>query len=220
MSLTTARRWLMIGAPLAFAALLQKFHPVGGDDFYTLVSENSNAWLTVHYGAAVMFPLMGYLIWLLVRDIPGRAATVTRIALPIYAVFYGVFEALVGLASGIVAQQSNGMTGAAREGVAEAVNGIMTHPILGDAGVFSSIGSVAWLVAIAGAILALRQVGVGHAALVLLGLGTFMAVHVPPIGPAALICLSSAAFLIERHRTATGSASLRPLPREAMIAAG
>lgn len=209
MSLTTARKWLLIGAPLAFAAWLQKFHPVGGDDFYTLVSENTTDWLTVHYGAAVMFPLMGYLVWLLVRDIPGRAATVTRVALPIYAVFYGVFEAMVGLASGMMAQQGNDMTGAARDGVAEAVNAIVTHPILGDAGLFSSIGSVAWLVAITGAILALRQVGVGRPALVLLGLGTFMAVHVPPIGPIALICFSGAAFLIERHRTAPAYATLR-----------
>lgn len=209
MSLTTARKWLLIGAPLAFAALLQKFHPVGGDDFYTLVSENTTDWLTVHYGAAVMFPLMGYLVWLLVRDIPGRAATVTRVALPIYAVFYGVFEAMVGLASGMMAQQGNGMTGAAREGVAEAVNGIVTHPILGDAGLFTSIGSVAWLVAITGAILALRQIGVGRRALILLGLGTFMAVHVPPIGPVALLCLSAAAFLVERHRAAPAPSTER-----------
>lgn len=199
MSSTTARSWLLIGAPLAFAALLM-LHPMGGGDFYTGVSDNVTPWLAVHYGGAVLFPLMGYVIWLLIREIPGRAATVARIAVPVYAVFYGVWETMMGLATGVMAQQGNGMGGAERHGVAEAVNAIPTHPIVGDSGVLASIGSIAWIVAIAGAILALRQVGVGRAALVLFGLGTFMAVHVPPVGPVALLCLSGAAFLIERHR--------------------
>lgn len=195
------RSWLLIGAPLAFAALLM-LHPMGGGDFYTTVSENVTPWLAVHYGAAVMFPLMGYVVWLMVRDLPGRAATVARIAVPIYAVFYGVFEALVGIATGIAAQQGNGMSGAERGGVAETVGAIHSHPIVGDGKLFAGIGSVAWIVAITGAILALRQLGVGRPTLVLLGLGTFMAIHVPPIGPVALLCLSGAAFLVERHRAA------------------
>ena len=169
-------------------------HPMGGDDFATLVSENLTPWLAVHYGAAVLFPLMGYVIWLLIRDLPGRAATVARIAIPVYAVFYGAYEAMMGIATGIMTQQGNGMTGAERDGVAEAVNAIPTHSIVGDGGLLSTVGSLAWIIAITGAILALRAAGVRRSALVLLGIGTFMALHVPPIGPIALLCLSGAAL--------------------------
>ena len=91
---STAQRALLVSAPLAFAALLM-LHPTGGDDFAVLVSENLTAWLAVHYGAAVLFPLMGYLLYVLIRDLPGRAATVARYAIPVYAVVYGVYEAMV-----------------------------------------------------------------------------------------------------------------------------
>ena len=208
---TNIRRALLVGAPLAFAALLM-LHPMGGGDFSTLVSENLTAWLAVHYGAAVLFPLMGYVIWLLIRDLPGRAATVARIAIPVYAVFYGVYEAMMGIAAGIMTQQGDDLAGAERHGVAEAVNAIPTHPIVGEGGVFPTVGGLAWIVAITGAILALRAAGVRRSALVLLGIGTFMALHIPPIGPAALLCLSAAALLIERHRESPVSATLRPIP--------
>ena len=158
---------------------------------------------------------MGYVIWLLIRDLPGRAATVARIAIPVYAIFYAVYEAMMGIATGIMTQHGNGMTGAERDGVAEAVNAIPTHAIVGDGGLLSSIGSLAWIVAITGAILALRAAGVRRSALVLLGIGTFMAMHVPPIGPIALVCLSGAAFLIERHREAPAQRRSRTAGRRA-----
>jgi hypothetical protein len=209
---TNLRSAFLIAAPLAFAALLM-LHPMGGDDFATVVSENLTPWLAVHYGAAVLFPLMGCVIWLLIRDLSGRAATVARIAIPVYAVFYAAYEAMMGIATGVMTQQGNGMTGAERNGVAEAVNAIPTHPIVGDGGLLSSIGSLAWIIAITGAVLALRAAGVRPSALVLLGIGTFMALHIPPIGPLALVCLSGAALLIERRRAcAATSASLRPIP--------
>jgi len=118
---------------------------------------------------------------------------------------------MMGIATGVMSQQGNGMTGAERDGVAEAVNAIPTHPIVGDGGLLSAIGSLAWIVAITGAIIALRAAGVRPGALVLLGIGTFMALHVPPIGPIALVCLSSAAFLIERRRASVAPARLRPM---------
>ena len=91
MSRTTALQAFLVGAPLAFAALLTQ-HPTGTGDFYAAVSSNLTAWLGVHFGAAVLFPAMALVIWLLIRDVSGRAATVARFALPVYVVFYGVFE--------------------------------------------------------------------------------------------------------------------------------
>jgi hypothetical protein len=188
---STARRALLVGAPLAFAALLM-LHPTGGSDFAVLVSENLTAWLAVHYGAAVLFPLMGYLLWVLIADLPGRAATVARYAIPVYAVLYGVYEAMVGLATGLATQEGG-------DRVAGAVNGIATHPIVGEGGVLPTAGGLAWIVAVTGAILALRAAGVRTSALVLLGIGTLMILHIPPIGPVALACFAGAAVMIVRR---------------------
>ena len=186
---STARRALLAGAPLAFAALLL-LHPTGGGDFATLVSENLTPWLAVHYGAAVLFPLMGYVLWLLIADLRGRAATVARFAIPVYAVFYGAYEAAMGLATGIMTQRGH---------AAEAINAIPTDPILGEGGLLGNIGGLAWLTAITAAILALRAAGVRTSGLVLLGVGTFMVMHIPPFGPIALLCFSGAAAMIVRH---------------------
>ena len=37
--------------------------------------------LTVHYGAAILFPAMALMVWLLIRGLSGRAATVAKVAL-------------------------------------------------------------------------------------------------------------------------------------------
>jgi hypothetical protein len=210
MSQTTARRAFMIVAPLAFAALLTQ-HPMAAGDLYSGVSENVTAWLAVHYGGAVFFPLMGLVVWLLVRDLSGRAATIARCALPIYAVFYGVWEALFGIATGLMADTGNHLTGAERAGVAEAVNDLASSPIVGEPGLFVSVGSIAWWVGISAAIMALKHAGVSRWPLVLLALGGLMTFHVP-IGPPALVCLSLAAYLIERRRTTALPVHPRAVP--------
>ena len=196
---STPIRVLLAGALLAFAGLMLA-HPVGDSDFASGVADNVTAWLVVHVGAAVLFPLMAYLVWLLLRGIAGRAALVARVALPVFAVFYGVWETLTGIATGVMADEANGTSGAAREAVMSAINTMATHPIAGEMGVFNSIGSIAWVVAISAAVVALHGVGVQRSALVPLGLGAMMVMHIPPIGPVALVCLSAAGLLIERRR--------------------
>jgi hypothetical protein len=208
MSRTTARRAFMVATPLAFAGLLTQ-HPTGGGDFYTGVSENVTAWLAVHYGAAVLFPLMAFVVWLLIRDLRGRAATVARVALPVFAVFYGVWEAMFGIANGLLAKSGNQLDGEAREGVRQAVADIVASPWFGEMSVFNTIGGMAWVTGVIAAILALRHAGVARTPLVLLGVGSLMIMHIPPIGPVTLICLSAGAFLVDRQR----SAVLAPRPR-------
>jgi drug/metabolite transporter (DMT)-like permease len=197
----SARTAFMVGAPLAFAALLTQ-HPVAPGDFFAGVSDNVTPWLIVHLGAAVLFPAMALVVWLLIRDLSSRPATVARIALPIFAVFYGVFEAVMGIAAGVLANAGKDLGGAERQGLAEAINTIPTSPIVGESGVFCSVGSIAWWVAISAAIMALKQAGASRASLVLLGIGGLMVFH-SLFGPIALPALAAAAYLIERRRPST-----------------
>ena len=210
MSRTNAIRAFVIGAPLPFAALLTQ-HPMGGGDLFELVSDNLTPWLAIHYAGLVFFPLMALVVWLLIRDLPGRAATIARWALPVFAVFYTVWEAIFGLAIGLIVQSGSDLTGAERAGAVAAVEDIVASPLFGEAGAMSAIGSLAWWTAIAGAIMALKHAGVRRSALVLFGIGGLLVFHVP-IGPPALVCLSIAAYMIERHRAAAPATALRPLP--------
>src|SRR5688500_22810 len=113
MSRTTALRAFMVGAPLAFAALLTR-HPMGGGDLFTEVSADVGSWLAVHYGSSILFPAMALIVWLLLRDTRGRGATIARCALPVFAVFYVVWEAIFGIANGLLAQTGNTLSGDAR----------------------------------------------------------------------------------------------------------
>jgi len=210
MTRTTAIRAFVIGAPLPFAALLTQ-HPMGGGDLFEQVSDNVGSWLAIHYAGAIFFPLMAFVVWLLIRDLPGRAATIARWALPVYAVFYTVWEAVFGIAIGLIAESGSDLSGAERAGAASAVDHIVASPLFGESGAFSAIGSLAWCTAIAGAVMALKHAGVRRSALVLLGIGGLLIFHVP-IGPPALVCLSIAGYMIERHRAAGPAPALRPLP--------
>ena len=199
MTQTTALRAFLVGAPLAFAALLTQ-HPMGTGDMFTDVSENVTPWLIVHYGGAIGFPLMALVIWLLIRGLPGRAATIARVALPVYAVFYTVWEAIFGIATGILADAGNDLSGAERDGAAAAVDAIVASPLVGEAGVFVSIGAPR----VVGRDLGARSSrsstpASGARRSCCFGLGGLMTFHVP-IGPPALVCLSIAAYLIERRR--------------------
>ena len=111
----------------------------------------------------------------------------------------------MGIATGFVAQEANAATGTARSALIDTVDRIATHPIVGEAGVFNSLGSLAWVLGVSAAIVALHGAGVGRGALVLLGIGAMMVMHVPPFGPMALVCLSPAGLLIERERAARQS---------------
>jgi hypothetical protein len=116
-------------------------------------------------------------------------------------VFYGVWEAVFGIAVGLLADSGNSLSGAERQGVAEAVDHIAGSALVGEMGLFLNVGSLAWWTGIAAAVIALKQAGVGPTALVLLAVGGLLTFHVP-IGPAALVCLSAASYLIERRRPA------------------
>ena len=205
------RTAFMVGAPVAFGALLTQ-HPMGTGDFFTAAAENATPWLAVHLAGAVLFPAMALVVWLLLRDVPGRAATVARVALPVYAVFYLVFEAVMGIAVGVLANAGQDFEGARRQGLAEAINTIPTSPIVGESGIFCAVGSIAWWVAVSAAIMALNRAGASRASLILLGIGGTMVFH-SLLGPIALPALAAAAYLIERRRPstlATQSFSNRP----------
>ena len=181
-------RRLWVAAPLAFAALLMA-HPMG-DTFYEAGGEHNTAWLTVHVGAAVFFPLMAAVVWRLLRGLDGRAARFSRGSLLTFAVLYTAWEVMTGIATGVLA-------GA---GDVEGVERLTTHWISGELGVFNSVGALAWTAAIAAAVIALRAAGARRGALVGLGLSALMVMHIPPIGPIALLGLATAVVLSRRPR--------------------
>ena len=185
--------------PIAWAILLL-FHPAVGDPVYDSLADDATAFYVVHLGMLVFIGLIGAALYLLVRDLPGTAARVSRLAIGPFILFYAAGEAVLGIATGVVVEHGNEVAADEVAGVASAAQALWDDFIASD--LLIGLGGVAWIVAIVAAVLAYRRAGAPLPVLVLLGLSVFVAFHDPPIGPIALLCFAGAVALIARAQRA------------------
>jgi hypothetical protein len=206
--LTRPQLAFAIVMPLAWAVLLW-FHPdVDRNDVYGDLRDEVTTYQIVHVGTLIFIGLIGAALYLLVRDLPGRAARVSRLAIGPFVLFYGAWEAVIGLATGALVQHANDAPARERPAVADAIQSLQDNVIVGDPGVVGSVGALAWMVAAIAAAVAYRQAGAPTLAWVLLGLSLLVVSHPPPVGPVALVFFAMAVIVLARHQR-------RPALREA-----
>ncbi len=196
----TLRRVFLVATPLVLAVVLW-FHPPGGDHgVYHGIRHDVGAWLFVHTAFLLFMPLMAFAAFLLLGGLQSRAATVSRVSLIVFLVFYTAYEVTIGLGTGILVDYANDLPAAEQAVVADAIQHYNEDNILGDPiSVALVAGLLGWMVAMVAAAVALRRAGAGWVLTVLVGLSALFAIHPPPIGPAALVCFALAAVLIERR---------------------
>jgi hypothetical protein len=206
----------LVGVPLAWAVLLL-FHPGGeGKDLYGDLQDQVTRMFVVHIGMLVFIPLMAAVVYVLLRGVEGTAALVSRIALAVYVVFYGAWEAMYGIGLAILGDAVNGLPAAERATVAEVIQDYGDNILLRGFGVLVSIGSIAFIIATIAAGIALRRhAGAALAVAVLLGLSGFLiTAHPPPFGPTGLALFIAAVLLFARSQSRTrapvGVAQPRP----------
>ena len=194
------RRVFLVATPLALAVVLW-WHPPGGDDIYADVRDDVNAWLTVHTAFLLFTPLLGLAAFLLLRGLDGRAATVSRVALVFFLVFYTAYEVTVGVGTGVLVDYANGLPAAQQAAVADAIQEYNGNAILADpVSVSLVLGFFGWVVAMLAAAVAFRRAGAGWPATLLVAGAALFAIHPPPVGPIGLACFAAGAVLIERWR--------------------
>jgi hypothetical protein len=191
----------LIGVPLAWAVLLL-FHPGGEGDIYPALRDDVTRWLVVHVGTMVFIPLLAVAIYLLVQGVENTAARVCRIALATFALFYTAWEVLMGIGTGVLVEDVNGLPVAERGTGSDLVNDFTENILVRDFGVFNAIGSLSLITATIAAGIALRrQAGVPLSVPILLGLCGFMiAAHPPPFGPIGLLIFITAVLLYARSQ--------------------
>jgi hypothetical protein len=193
-------RLLLVATPLTLAIVLW-FHPPGGDPVYEGVREDVGGWLFVHTVFLFFIPLMAIATYLLLSGLESRSATVSRIALLFFLVFYTAYEVTVGLGTGILVDYANDLPAAEQAAVADAIQHYNGNPILADpVSVSLVLGLLGWVVAMIAAAVALRRAGAGWPVTLLVGFAALFAIHPPPVGPVALLSFAVAAVLIERAR--------------------
>ncbi len=95
---TVSRRLVLLGTPLALA-VLEILHPqpVGIDEHI----EQAGRFLAFHVIQLPLIGLVALAVYLLTLGLEGRAASLSRWAAAVFAIFYGAYDTVAGIATGI-----------------------------------------------------------------------------------------------------------------------
>jgi hypothetical protein len=214
----TTQSAFLIGAPLAWGVLLW-FHPsVAADDVYGSLRDQVVTYQIVHAGTLAFIGLVGVALYRLVKDLPGRAARISRLAIPAFLVMYAAWEAVIGLATGALVQHANEAPARERPALSDAIQSLQENLIVGETSVAAVIGGLAWITATIAAAVAYRHVGAPILVSILLGLSLIVVSHPPPIGPVGLACFAGAVLVLYRSQGVGASRTARtvsPTPKSA-----
>jgi hypothetical protein len=163
------RRVVLLGAPLALA-ILEIFHPQPSGVAEAVEQGGWFMWFHI-----IQVPLIGLIalaVYLLTEGLEGRAVSVSRWAIAVFAVFFSAYDAAAGIATGFALRSAQGLSAEGQAAVHEAV---IDMPGLSLIFGLSIVGTSAWVVAVIAAAIALRRAGASLGPFVLLILsGVFL----------------------------------------------
>jgi hypothetical protein len=99
------RRLVLLGTPLVLG-ILEIWHPTpsGTESTFDVIVDNADWWFTLHILQLPLFGLMALAVYLLVEDLHGWAATISRIGAWFFVVFYIALDSILGIAGGVIAR--------------------------------------------------------------------------------------------------------------------
>jgi hypothetical protein len=153
---------------------------------------NNGTWLAVHIAQLALAPLLGIVMWLLLRPLQGTAAAVGRFAIVLWIALFSAFDAIAGIATGVLVDG----------GFQEASTYLFEHQTFG--GEFSVLGSVAhpmWIVVAISCAVALRFNRARSSAWVAMLASVLFALHA---GPFAAVGLAAVALTVWSAMTEEG----------------
>jgi hypothetical protein len=201
----------MFGAPLLWA-ILALVHPSGEGDIYAELQDQVGRWLLVHVAQVVLAPFLAIAVWLLLRGIESLAATISRVALVFWLVFFSTYDALAGIATGVLVRQANSVSGEEREAFADAADFSFDSHISGNISWFGVVAAVAWVIVALAAAMALRRAGADWLTTAAAALSALFAAHAGYVAMVGLIALLVAAVLWERRRARSAVAPRSAVP--------
>jgi hypothetical protein len=191
---TVLRRLVLLGTPLALA-LLEIFHPERPSSASEAVEQG--VWfMWFHFIQVPLIGLIALAVYLLTEGLEGRAVSVSRWAIGVFAVFFSAYDAAAGIATGYALRNAQGLPAGAQEAIYEAVKDM---PVLSLIFGLSIVGTLAWVVALIAAAITVRRAGASRGPFILLILaGVFlMGGHPYPAGTLAFGCFFLATAWLE-----------------------
>ena len=203
-----ARPTMSIGGLLFFVgpllwAVLILFHPNPPEATpYEGLSDVVDRWLIVHVGQLILAPLVFLAVWRLLDGLHSTAATISRAALVVWAVFFSAYDTVQGVATGLLVRYTDGVAAEEQAAIDGALGYLINDSLLG--GNYSFLGFVgqgSWIVVAIAAAVALHKAGAGRAIVVATSLSVLVAIHVAPAA-GGMLALFLAGLLRERQRAA------------------
>jgi hypothetical protein len=172
------------------------------------VGDETTLYLGIHVVQPLFILFLAWGIWLLVRDLPGRAAQVARIAIVPYAIVYSMLDAIAGVALGTIVREANDMSPVA----AAEVHRAMTEgtDYIGIA-IYAASGLL-WFAAAGGAAIAVKHIGgLGPTLLMAVGAAIFAFGHPFPPGPIGMALFGIGIAWFELRREAAQAPEAQPV---------
>ena len=199
--------YLVAAAPLLWAVLIL-FHPMpGGDSTLDGIDDVVDRWLIVHVGQLILTPLLFLAVWRLLDGLSSTAATISRCALVVWTVFFSTYDAVQGIATGLLVRHADGVPPAQQNAIAEALDYlVLDSRLAGDISVVQMVAGAAWVTVAIGAAIALHQARAGTTVVALAAISVVFSAHMAPAA-IGLLALTAAVVLREQQRAGTPAAS-------------
>jgi hypothetical protein len=129
---------------------------------YEGIADEANKWIFVHFSQLLLTPLLALGVWMLLDGIQSLAATVARVFLVVWMVFFSAFDAIAGIAVGVLTRHANDLVGEEKATVVGAIDFLFQDSRLarGDNySVLGILGQFSWVALVLAAIVALWRAG-------------------------------------------------------------
>jgi hypothetical protein len=172
------------------------------------VGDETSLYIGIHLVQPFFVLFLAWGIWLLVRDLPGRAARIARIAIVPYAIAYSMLDAIAGISLGQIVREANELSPAAAAEVHRAMNEGTDY--IGLA-IYVAAGLL-WFAAACGAAIAVKQIGgLGPTLLMAVGAAIFAVGHPFPPGPIGIALFGLGIGWLELRREAAKAPEAQPV---------
>jgi hypothetical protein len=211
---STAARKVLARPATGFAAValvtagLLAWHPTDPVDATELTGVLGR-WFAIHLGILVAMPVLAMGVIHLLRGVDTASATIARALIIPAAAFYAAFDALLGIGTGVLVQESGRLSPELRDGAVAVTQSWWEVPSM--ISWVSTLAIVSWTVSTASAGIAAHRQGLGPlVAWPLIASSVFFALgHPGATGAIAMVALATAMVASERARGSSAFASRR-----------
>jgi hypothetical protein len=184
---------VVLAAPLVWV-VVAFLHPTA--EPYEGIADEANRWIFIHVMQLVLTPFLAAGVWLLMDGIQSVAASVTRAVLAFWMVFFSAFDAVAGIATGVLTRHANSLAGSEKEGVVTAIDFLWDDSRLtGGFSVLGILGQGSWIVLAIAATVALYRAGFRRLLVGATLVSVLFAGHAGPIAAVGLVAFFGALLL-------------------------